>query len=458
VASLEERTEVFLLTKPVAVSGGLLVVYESADTPPVAHYRLSSSGQRLVQRLARGYRLSPSDAGELVGLDLPFVSRLQLPPSFPATDSWSMLVDSSIGGPSVWAKMLAAREQKRGLSCLMMSLHSRCVTADGIPLEVDPPRSRLAFVRLVRALTCALRPDRLLVVGREVAAKMHDLLPQQRSWVLETGFAESDIIDEDVQRGILSRALDETLFRECTFPWDSLAHALGAAQAIRAAGLNIIWSQTTARDLSERFPEAAIVWSPPNTDLSLYEPAQPRARQTHRILASMGSHPPGPRSTRFLSIDALVAVVQARETWSLTLLTANPSELRRQLRIPDSSRIKFIRRTSFEEMPSLYREHDVFYRVQNDSSVPLSCIEAMACGLAVILSESTLSTLPLLDSMVNAIAVPHGDAEALDVVLSRLETRPGGATSIGLAAAELAKRHFDMTSELNRIEWDGIPS
>lgn len=383
---------------------------------------------------------------------LPGVRLFEIPPLVGTASPPLAVVDGSLGGPSLWAEMVFKRTQQAGRSCLLASYHRRRLLLDRQALAEPEPWNKFTFIHVVRALVRSIHPARLLVVGREVGAKMFDLLEQVPGVVVETGFAERDITDAPVPEPVLARALDELLFRTDVFPWDSLAHALGSAQCLRSASRNIVWSATTHAELSRRFPEARITFLPPSINLAQF-PRQPVTMgSTLRILLGAGAHTSGPHAASFLSIRTLLEAARRTGRCRVKILTTDPGTLAKTLD-GDTESVELTSRVEHEQMPTLLARHDVYYRVQNDASLPLSCVEAMASGSVVVLNEAVMATYPALVPFENFVPVPFRSVDVLADVLRRLRDEPDLRARIGEAASHLAHRYCGLDSFLEEICW-----
>jgi len=89
------------------------------------------------------------------------------------------------------------------------------------------------------------------------------------------------------------------------------------------------------------------------------------------------------------------------------------------------------------KLPELYRQADVFVLPSLVEGFPLTAIEAMACGLPVILSENTFGSDVVKDAE-NGFLVPIRDPAAIADRLRHLHAYPEERLRIGLAARKRA--------------------
>ena len=166
------------------------------------------------------------------------------------------------------------------------------------------------------------------------------------------------------------------------------------------------------------------------------------------ILAGLGHHQGGVNSVNFLNIDPLLRCAgRMRNEVRVLLLAREPEELRRQL--PDvGPAIEIIPFVPQEEFFTLLSRIDIYFRVQNDASIPISVIEAMSLGCAPIVNERCLRTWAMPEDGRNLVAVKFGDPEDLERRLRGLVADPGMILSIGRSAARLAAAECDFEKNL----------
>ena len=97
-----------------------------------------------------------------------------------------------------------------------------------------------------------------------------------------------------------------------------------------------------------------------------------------------------------------------------------------------------------EDLPALYREHDVLaFPSIGEEGFPMTLIEAMACGTAVV-STVTGGSAEILEDGRNCLTFPAGDAEALAERLRRLATKPGLGRDLATQAQAEVRSRFDI--------------
>jgi len=104
-----------------------------------------------------------------------------------------------------------------------------------------------------------------------------------------------------------------------------------------------------------------------------------------------------------------------------------------------------------EELAGLYRAADVAVSVPGSDGTPQSVLEALACGLAPVLSD-----IPALRDWVEheqeGLFVPPGDAEALAQAIVRLLAEPDLRNRLGQNAVRLIQARADSREGMRRYE------
>lgn len=83
-----------------------------------------------------------------------------------------------------------------------------------------------------------------------------------------------------------------------------------------------------------------------------------------------------------------------------------------------------------------YRRAQIFALPSRHEGAPNSLLEAMSCGMAVIVSDASPGPLEIVEDGENGIVVPVGDADALARGIARLAADPGLRRALGRRAAE----------------------
>ncbi len=105
----------------------------------------------------------------------------------------------------------------------------------------------------------------------------------------------------------------------------------------------------------------------------------------------------------------------------------------------------FLGRRPHDELPSLYREHDVFaFPSIWDEPFGLTHLEAMASGTPVV-STANGGQGEFLEDDVNALVFPKADVAALTGALARLAGDEALRTRLALAARAMVETRFSMT-------------
>ena len=99
-----------------------------------------------------------------------------------------------------------------------------------------------------------------------------------------------------------------------------------------------------------------------------------------------------------------------------------------------------------ELLPPIYQAADVFVMPSRSESFGLAVLEAMACGLPVVISRVG-GMVDLVEDGVNGFVVPPDDAEGLAAAIRRLASQPALRREMGRRNARQAK---------SRYTWDRV--
>ncbi len=121
-----------------------------------------------------------------------------------------------------------------------------------------------------------------------------------------------------------------------------------------------------------------------------------------------------------------------------------------EIRSQAPSAVSFIGQVDRADIPALYGSFDVFCLPSWWEAAPLSILEAMSAGLAVVASD--VGDIPtMVEDRVNGFLVPPRSPEALAGALESLLVDRPLATEMGRVAREKAIEHFDWRVALERI-------
>jgi starch synthase len=101
-------------------------------------------------------------------------------------------------------------------------------------------------------------------------------------------------------------------------------------------------------------------------------------------------------------------------------------------------RIRHVPHVPRWELPQIYSQADVFVLPSLVEGFGLTALEAMACGLPVIVSENTFGR-DLISDGVDGFLVPIRDTESIAKHLRRLHSSPRDRARVGVAAQEKAQ-------------------
>jgi len=149
------------------------------------------------------------------------------------------------------------------------------------------------------------------------------------------------------------------------------------------------------------------------------------------------------------TLDALDRLYEKRpqEDWTLDFCGIVDEETRigvlepRLARAPWRGRVRYLGSLSYNQMPAVYRAHDVFlFTSEVHEGLPGTIIEAFACGLPVI-GTLTGGTRDVLRPGENCLTYPMGDAHALVEAMETLLDRPDERRRLSAQVAQFAYEH-----------------
>ncbi len=430
-------------SKPLVFSvDGLLLEYDYKYDHPKKHYRLDPKLWRVFKEISMGYEFS--DTGySLEGIPFEALEYINLPLPDRAD---RMIVDGSIGGPSYWGRDCHWLFHEHGFGSIFISFSFKQVIIGSKTFDLPECLSKYSYSQIFRSIVKNVVPDNLLVVGREVASKLCDI--KGTRVLVETGFGESDLLHfeqnmPEINDELVKRALTETLFRNHTYPWDSLSHLICASEAVKGSKINVIWSEFAAERAKKAFKSSTIIAQLP----SFHLPSIVASSSGLRILASTGSHIIGDQTIRFLSIDVLCQLVKSLKNLQLVLISRFPERLE-HFKCENISVEKIGDR---QDSIQRYRQCDIFFRVQNDSSLPMSCLEAMALEKVVIINEAAGIVSKQLRHQENVLFTRYGDISSLSANLRFIVQRRPQLRKIGKSARQLAQAHCNIENNLRAL-------
>lgn len=206
-------------------------------------------------------------------------------------------------------------------------------------------------------------------------------------------------------------------------PWAMLSHLL-----YRTAALVTVNSRGAAQSLSSLVPEEKLVYVP-----NILTPARPAdlTLPAPTIVA-------GGRLVPQKALDVLLRAYAERQDelkgWRIALLGEGSArrdleQLARSLGIED--RIDWPGHVP--DSYAYFRAADIFVLPSRYEGMPNSLLEAMSCGLPVVVSDASSGPLEVVEHARTGLVVPCDDVEALAAAIVRLAHDPELRRSLGAA-------------------------
>jgi glycosyltransferase involved in cell wall biosynthesis len=139
-----------------------------------------------------------------------------------------------------------------------------------------------------------------------------------------------------------------------------------------------------------------------------------------------------------LAVQVLARVAQVYHTAKLVMIGPDKdgslADVRSEAdRLGVLDRVVFTGGIAKSEVPGMLSNGDIFLNTTTVDNVPVSLLEAMACGLGVVSTDA--GGIPyLLDTDENGIIVPAGDAGAMAGAVTRILREPGLAARLSRGA------------------------
>jgi glycosyltransferase involved in cell wall biosynthesis len=209
------------------------------------------------------------------------------------------------------------------------------------------------------------------------------------------------------------------------------------------------------------FPRAQLVWMPNPVEIDKFRPAQDSeasAWRTSHGLPADGffvvytgrlSHEKGIRELFQGFARASAEVPDAR----LILVGDGPMRAELEAFAADlgvADRIKFVGRVPLMEVPFWLRAGDVFALTSPNEGFSCALVEAMASGLACVVSDIPANRQLVADG-VQGVTVPFDGIERIAAAFVRLARNPGERQAMG-AAARLEAEKYSIERVVERYE------
>jgi glycosyltransferase involved in cell wall biosynthesis len=136
-------------------------------------------------------------------------------------------------------------------------------------------------------------------------------------------------------------------------------------------------------------------------------------------------------------IDALPRLSGPAAAWPVTLVGDGPERDRLQAQAKDLGVSDQLRCLGFRSDPELFlADAAVFVLPSRFEGMPNALLEAMAAGLAVIVTDASPGPLELVEPGVSGLVVPSDDPVALAAAMKSLAADPERCRRMGAAARE----------------------
>jgi glycosyltransferase involved in cell wall biosynthesis len=122
----------------------------------------------------------------------------------------------------------------------------------------------------------------------------------------------------------------------------------------------------------------------------------------------------------------------------------------RELAAPTGDRIKLWGGLAAKEVPELLRSADIFSLLSLWEGLPNALLEAMACGLAPVVTGVSGSS-DVVEHQVSGLLVPPDDESATRAALQRVLTSAALRQELGAAATQVVRERYDLNVTVTRL-------
>lgn len=233
--------------------------------------------------------------------------------------------------------------------------------------------------------------------------------------------------------------------------WDSVAPSLSARleAAFSNAARTVVLGRVWARYIADRAPNARIEIVP-NATCAPRPPSGDRSGTAPVRILFLGEI--GPRKGVPELVEALAAV-PPDGAWRATLAgNGAVDETRREVaRLGLEGKVTVRGWAGPQEVERLLREADVLVLPSHHENLPMSVIEGMAYGLAVV--TTPVGAVPdIIISGETGLLCPSGDPEALAEGLRAVIADPALRKRLGQAAQAFHREHLDAPAFVRRLK------
>jgi glycosyltransferase involved in cell wall biosynthesis len=103
--------------------------------------------------------------------------------------------------------------------------------------------------------------------------------------------------------------------------------------------------------------------------------------------------------------------------------------------------VRFHQRVPHQEMPNVWKGHDIFLQVSDFEGTSVSMLEAMAYGVVPVVTSASSGIAGVIRPSQNGFVVPVGDMAAMSDILARVVNNRAVLAKIGRAAHETAQAY-----------------
>ena len=142
------------------------------------------------------------------------------------------------------------------------------------------------------------------------------------------------------------------------------------------------------------------------------------------------------------------ALQAAGVTVAWTLAGGGPDELELRRRWAFNPAVRWMGPLTASRLSALYEEQDVFVLPTRHEGFPVALLEAMAAGLAPVVSDIVSGVPEVVESGVNGVRLPIGDVAAFASAIAHLDRDRGRLEAMSAHARRTAASRFDINDRV----------
>lgn len=342
-------------------------------------------------------------------------------------------------------RILAPRSWLRGVRVIekeMNGITLRHVGAQFTELEIQRYRPRKTLTNLLNnyALIQVVSGISPLLLAAADCKKPKALLVASRTMVERAAFLKQD----KGLPGLLRRSMTHVISRM-------------EAKALQEADVVFVLNQWMKEYVSQEIGLERTIFAPPGIDTEFWHPATYRPDGYILCVGRLAD----PRKNLLLLLSAYRRLLDRNGSTPKLMFagrTAPTADTKAQIeQLGLRNFVEIIVNPSPEQLRAIYQNAALFVLSSDEEGLGLVILEAMACGIPVISTDSG-GPATLIDEHATGLMTPVGDADALADAMQTLLREPVRRRKMGEAGRQRAEQRFslDVMGNLYLAKYDEL--